>query len=195
MKKIILLSVLSIFLLSCSSTNSIRGIKKVNEKEINKNLEEYSEVKDSISKGEKILPSKEEWLADRNEFTNKIQEYLDDNKEIKDKSRKTNNFLTISGTGIGVLGGLYGFTNDNEEVITSLSSIVVGGLTTVISTLNLKKRQERAESCNDFLNIILLDFKFKWGEVAYPRTEDELKNYITAKDEIINRIKEMKCFN
>lgn len=196
MKKNINILLICLVITSCSTSKSVSYLKKGVSSEIDNNIEETTTKINILDLGAKsTLPSLNEWKKDRDDFILKIEDYLDKNSLIRVKSRKTNNGITIAGTAIGVGGGVYGLVSENQDITTNITSMLVGGLTTVVSTLDLEKKEERGDNCNEFLNIILLDFKYRWSDIMYPNTENELKLYLKEKNQIMERIKKMKCFS
>lgn len=109
------------------------------------------------------VPPFEVWNTDRNEFIAMIKDYKDRNEIIRRKSQKAGNFFTISGTALGVSGGIYGLFSDSEPKGAAVTSLVTGALTGLVGSMHLEKKAERANTCSDFLDGIMLDFAARWG--------------------------------
>ncbi|WP_278021080.1 hypothetical protein [Flavobacterium ginsengisoli] len=76
----------------------------------------------------------------------------------------------------------------------ALTSLIAGSLTGLVGSLNLEKKAERANTCSDFLDGIMLDFAGRWGDTRCPETKQELSDYLSAKDALIESLKSMKCY-
>ena len=133
-------------------------------------------------------------MKDLDEFVKMIEEYKMKNEVAGKRANRTSIGFTVSGTIIGVGGGIYGLFSNSEPKGAAVTSIVAGALTGLVGSLNIQKKAERANSCDDFLNIILLDYKAYWGPARCPRNEAEFQTYLESKNDIINKLKEMKCF-
>ncbi len=181
--------------ISCVSKKSYRSITKATKMEI---LNYESVLLDSIailaSTGEAPLPPFERWQADRNSFIAMIKDYERKNELIRRKAGKTNTGFVISGSVIGLGGGIYGLVSENEPKGAAVTSLISGALTALVASLNLQRKSERAYQCSEFLQSILLDYEAYWGDIRYPSSQEDLIEYLKSKDDIINRLKEMKCF-
>jgi hypothetical protein len=177
---------------SCSINKSLVNLQ-------NNTLMNYQDtLKVTVSKIdsgiENKIPSCEIWNIDRNDFILMIKDYKDKNEIIRKKSHRAGNFFTIAGTTLGVGGGIYGLFSDSEPKGAAVTSLITGALTGLVGSLNLEKKAERANTCSDFLDGMMLDFAARWGAARCPRNEFEFKAYLSAKDAIIESLKSMRCY-
>lgn len=191
--KITIVLIAICFLTSCSvNRSSIVGLQ-------NKSLLAYqrsliTEIKKIDNNDDVKVPTCEIWNTDRTDFIVMIKEYKDKNEEVRKKSAKTNSFFVITGTAVGVGGGIYGLFSNGDTKGTAVTSLIAGSLTGLVGSLNLEKKAERANTCSDFLDGMMLDFGARWGVARCPRNEEEFKAYLSAKDAIIESLKSMKCY-
>lgn len=186
---------ITILLTSCVSSKS----NKVLESEAESLLLMYeNELEFKIVGVEKSnkseVPSCETWLQDKNKFVEVIQEYKSKNEIVRRKSKKYSNAFIISGSTIGLGGGIYGLFSNSEPKGAAITSMVTGALTALVGTLNIDKNIERSNTCSDFLNIIMLDFDSYWGIARCPKDNKELAVYLKSQKDIIESLKAMKCF-
>lgn len=185
------------FLLLFTTTLLLSNCTSVKKLKMNSNkiLLKYDKaLGDSLKVSILTIPTCDIWNKDRDDFIMMIEDYKAKNEIVRTKSNNTATGFTITGTVIGVGGGVYGLFSNTEPKGAAITSLITGALTGLFGSLNLQKKSERASTCSDFLNVILLDFRAYWGVARCPSNENEFKTYLTAKDEIIERLKGMKCF-
>jgi hypothetical protein len=193
MKKYFSIFVLLIF--SLSKGNSQEATSRFSKSVGNEMILDYSSMlKDSLETPALTIPTNVVWEKDRNDFVSMIEAFIFKNESIRKKSSNSYTGFTIAGTVVGVGGGIYGLFSNSEPKGAAFTSLIVGALTGLLGTLNLQKKTERAFACSDYLQGIIMDFKIYWGVARCPGTQDELKTYLKAKDQIIASLKNMKCY-
>jgi len=134
------------------------------------------------------------WLQDKDQFVSLIKEYKSNNEIIRRNSSKSKSAFIITGTTIGLGGGIYGLFANSEPKGAAITSMVTGALTALVGSLNIERKSERSNACSDFLNGILLDFDIYWGIARCPTNNKELEGYLKSKDSVIESLKSMKCY-
>ena len=137
--------------------------------------------------------SLEDWKNSRDLLINDWQQRLTSATQNKNKLNKSFSNFTIGSTIVGVGSGIYGLVDDNN-LVPSIGSMLVGASATLVSQLNLNKRKEKSDRCYYTIQRELSTFKVKWSDINFPDTPIKLLNYNSDKIEIINKINK-DCLN
>ena len=169
-----------VLLASCGSQRILTKRSQNIWEQINTSNEEND---DTINE----LPTKSDWISSRDKTVKGWEDDLKEVEEVKSKTTKNHNVLTISSLVIGIGSGVYGLVDD-ENIVPSMGSMIVGGIGTLISELSLSEKKDKADKCYNTIKREIRVFKTIWSDINYPQNSDEYSNYNKSKAESVKAI-------
>ena len=137
--------------------------------------------------------SDETWRAVLDDYTKKIKNLQEANLNEYNKVNQSLNILTYSGTGLGVIGGVYGISSPNDnQTVSSITSIIGGGLTTIIANVKLQERKTKRTQCDQSLSDAALVID-QYSILTKPANDAELGNFNSVIGGIFKKIRDDGC--
>ena len=172
-----------LFLAPCGMAQNRRRVSKAEYKMFH----DYSiRLEDSLKNSRLVIPTQAAWEKDRNEFIKMIDGYIDKHERYVRReavpyiSRPRHSFPLFP---------LIESSGNNGAVIVALAVVLVSGIVVAVEHRN---RPDREINNPDNTYNLLLDFESYWGSARSPATREELKNYLKAKQQLMDNMTLLK---
>ncbi|MEM6342671.1 MAG: hypothetical protein AAF927_02280 [Bacteroidota bacterium] len=129
------------------------------------------------------------WKADLDDFINEFKEDIEQLNEQAKKKKNTSTILTVVGTAVGVSGAATGvIAPDSETKVAEITSLVTGGITTVMGTISSGEKSEKLSDCAKEVDQALNEFVAKWPITSAPKNCEQNEEYRLDRIELTQKI-------